>query len=226
MNDLFNGAVEMLTKVTEVIKDQLLKIQQLFFSTTPADVTVKRLNDYDEIVEEQIPNLAKIRQEVYADLKKCFRGKSTGVLGEVYTNSTFLSAANILEAKIYSIDSRINPAAITVSTESAPIDVTGYMPVIPSPLVNTESVYNWLCPLKKLKGIIFHPASGEHETTFEINLISRNVESDVAYSDHGDMTNYVTQIMVVKANTDYGIQYGIFIKPLSAWSGFYCEMFY
>lgn len=64
MNDLFNGAVEMLNNVTEVLKSWALNWQRLFLSETPEEVPIKQLDNDGNVVDNTtVKNLAKIKAE-------------------------------------------------------------------------------------------------------------------------------------------------------------------
>lgn len=58
MQDLLN--------LITVVKSQLLKIHDIFFATTPALVTIKRIKSDNTIEEVEIPNIAKINADIIA----------------------------------------------------------------------------------------------------------------------------------------------------------------
>lgn len=57
-----------LDSLTEIIADQTLKTQELFYSDTPQDITIKRMNPDGSVVEILIPNMAKIVAQVHAEI--------------------------------------------------------------------------------------------------------------------------------------------------------------
>ena len=64
MNDLFNGAVEMLKNVTDVLKSWALNWQRLFLSETPEEVPIKQLDIDGNVVDNTtVKNLAMIKAE-------------------------------------------------------------------------------------------------------------------------------------------------------------------
>lgn len=59
-------ALSKLENIITVIKDQTLKIQEMYFSNTPQTITVKRLNAEGEPEDVDLPNIAKIHEELLA----------------------------------------------------------------------------------------------------------------------------------------------------------------
>jgi hypothetical protein len=55
-----------LLNLIEVVKSQLLKIHDIFFATTPANVTIKRIAEDNSVEEVEIPNIAKINADLLA----------------------------------------------------------------------------------------------------------------------------------------------------------------
>lgn len=244
MNEFFNQIAALLTKVTTVMKDHLLKWQRLFLSDEPEEVTVKQLNEYDEVVDTHVKNLAMIKAEfeewkeevqpsianLEDHINRLSSGKVITELKDPYSEHGYLtynSSAGTNWIKRYRIDNSLNTivdgmsssniSVETINSEGS-VDVLGFRDVMPFPRV--DDIPNRI-PLKKLKGSIFH--NGGQVTDFEINPGGTQfAKSTVTYNSHGDSTPYLTDIVIVKV----GSKYSVMLKPLQGFEGFYGEMLF